>query len=147
MAFFIEYSKTKKSKYRCHPPLHSPLFCRHYLKLLSPTLQKFMNWILLSPPPLSSDPDNPSKFGTCTNWLCFYLSERHVLAEAAGCKSYFALTLIWQNRHFQVWREMIMKYSSLNHSEFIPAFQLQFGIYKTLSMGKEKCHFNEWFSG
>ena len=26
-----------------------------------------MNWILLSPPPLSSDPDNPLKFGTCTN--------------------------------------------------------------------------------
>ena len=26
-----------------------------------------MNWILLSPPPLSSDPDNPPKFGTCTN--------------------------------------------------------------------------------
>ena len=25
-----------------------------------------MNWILLSPPPLSSDPDNPPKFGTCT---------------------------------------------------------------------------------
>ena len=26
-----------------------------------------MNWILLSPPPLSSDPDNPPKFGTCTS--------------------------------------------------------------------------------
>ena len=26
-----------------------------------------MNWILLSPPPLSSDPDTPSKFGTCTS--------------------------------------------------------------------------------
>ena len=25
-----------------------------------------MTWILLSPPPLSSDPDNPPKFGTCT---------------------------------------------------------------------------------
>ena len=24
-----------------------------------------MNWILLSPPPLSSDPDNPPKLGTC----------------------------------------------------------------------------------
>ena len=43
-----------------------PIFCRHSLKLLSPTLLKLMNWILLSPPPLSSDPDNPSKFGTCT---------------------------------------------------------------------------------
>ena len=28
-------------------------------KLLSPTLPKLMNWILLSPPPLSSDTDNP----------------------------------------------------------------------------------------
>ena len=28
-----------------------------------------MNWILLSPPPLSSDPDTPSKFGTCTKLL------------------------------------------------------------------------------
>ena len=35
------------------------IFCRHSLKLLSPTLPKLMNWILLSPPPLSSDPDNP----------------------------------------------------------------------------------------
>ena len=25
-----------------------------------------MNWILLSPPPLSSEPDNAPKFGTCT---------------------------------------------------------------------------------
>ena len=23
------------------------------------------------------------------NWLCFYLSERRVFAEAAGCKCYF----------------------------------------------------------
>ena len=64
--FFIEYSRIKKSKYRCHPPLHSPIFCHHYLKLLSSTLQKFTNWILLSPPPLSSDPDHPPKFGTFT---------------------------------------------------------------------------------
>ena len=26
------------------------------------------------------------------NWLCFYLSERRVLAEVAGCKGYFAGT-------------------------------------------------------
>ena len=25
-----------------------------------------MNWILLSPPPLSADPDTPPKFGTCS---------------------------------------------------------------------------------
>ena len=66
VAFFIEYSGTKKSKSCCHPPFHPPNFCRHSLKLLSPTLPKLMNWILLSPPPLSSDPDNPPKFGTCT---------------------------------------------------------------------------------
>ena len=27
-----------------------------------------MNWILLSPAPLSSEPDNPPKFGMCTNY-------------------------------------------------------------------------------
>ena len=67
VAFLIYYSRTKKSKYCCHPPFHPPIFCRHSSKLLSPTLPKLMNWILLSPPQLSSDPDNPPKFGTCTN--------------------------------------------------------------------------------
>ena len=66
VAFFIQYSRTKKSKYCCHPPFHPPFFCRHSLKLLSPTFPKLMNWILLSPPPLSSNPDNPPNFGTCT---------------------------------------------------------------------------------
>ena len=66
VAFLIQYSRTKKSKYCCHPPFHPPIFCRHSSKLLSPTLPKLMNWILLSPPPLSSDPDNPPKFETCT---------------------------------------------------------------------------------
>ena len=50
---------------------------------------------------------------TLDNWLHFCLSEPRVLAEAAGCKSYFALTLISQNRHFHKWRDMLMKYSSL----------------------------------
>ena len=67
MTFFIQYSRTKKSKSCCHPPFHPPIFCCHSLKLLSPTLPKLMNWIVLSLPPLSSDPDNPPKFGTCTN--------------------------------------------------------------------------------
>ena len=62
----------KKSKYCCHPPFHPPfhppIFCSHSLKLLSPILPKLITWILLSPPPLSSDPDTPSKFGTCT-WV------------------------------------------------------------------------------
>ena len=61
VTLFIEHSRTKKSKYCCHPPFHPPIFCRHSLKLLSPTLPKLMNWILLSPPLLSSDPDTPPK--------------------------------------------------------------------------------------
>ena len=87
---------------------------------------------------------------TLDNWFCFYLSEQRVFAEVAGCKSYFALTLIRQNRHFQEWGEMFMKYSSLKYSEFILAFQLQFGTYEAESehfqWEKEKRHFNEWFS-
>ena len=41
-----------------------------------------------------------------------------------------------------------MKYSSLEYSEFMLAFQLQFGIYesKHFRWEKEKRHFNEWFS-
>ena len=59
-----------------HPSTRPPIFCRHSLKLLSPTLPKLMNWILLSPPPLSSDLDNPPKFGTCTRGVhksCLFL--------------------------------------------------------------------------
>ena len=67
---------------------------------------------------------------TLDNWLDFYLSEPRVLPEAAGCKSYFALTLISQNRHSHMCRDMLMKYSSLKYSEFILAFQLQFGTYE-----------------
>ena len=59
MTFFVEHCRTKNAKYFCHPPFHPPIFCCHSLKLLSPTLPKLMNWILLSPPPLSSDPDTP----------------------------------------------------------------------------------------
>ena len=66
---FIQYSRMNNSKYCCHPPFHPPIFCRHSLKLLSPALPKLMIWILLSPPPLSSDPNTPQKFGTCTNSL------------------------------------------------------------------------------
>ena len=40
--------------------LPPPIFCRHSLELLSPTLPKLTIWILLSPPPLSSDPDTPN---------------------------------------------------------------------------------------
>ena len=56
---------------------------------------------------------------TLDNWLHFYLSELRVLAEDAGCKSYFALTLLSQNQHFHKWRDMLMKYSLLKYSKFI----------------------------
>ena len=59
VAFFCQASSIKKSKYCCHPPFHPLIFRRHSLKLLSPSLPILMNWILLSPPPLSSDPDTP----------------------------------------------------------------------------------------
>ena len=60
---FYQVQWDKKSKYCCHPPFHPPpIFCRHSLKFLSPTLPKLMTWILLSPPPLSSDPDTPQNF-------------------------------------------------------------------------------------
>ena len=43
-----------------------------------------------------------------------------------------------------------MKYSSLEYSEFIPAFHFQFGIYEAESerfrWEKEKHHLSEWFS-
>ena len=43
-----------------------------------------------------------------------------------------------------------MKYSSLEYSEFMLAFQLQFGTNEAESehfrWEKEKRHFNEWFS-
>ena len=70
---------------------------------------------------------------TLDNWLRFYLSEPRVLAEAASCKSYFTLTLILQNKHFHMWRDMLMKDSSLKYSEFILAFQVQFGTYEAES--------------
>ena len=66
VAFLSSTAGRKSLNIVCHPPFHPPIFCRHFLKLLSPTLLKLRNWILLSPPPLSSDPDNPPKFGTCT---------------------------------------------------------------------------------
>ena len=63
---FCRGNSIKKSKYCCHPPFHPPIFRRHSLQLFSPTLPILMNWILLSPPPLSSYPDNSPKFGTST---------------------------------------------------------------------------------
>ena len=53
---FYRVQRDKRVKYCCHPPLHPPIFCCHFLKTLSPTLPKLVNWILLSPPPLSADP-------------------------------------------------------------------------------------------
>ena len=70
---------------------------------------------------------------TLDNWLHFCLSEPRVLAEVAGCKSCFALTLISQTRHFHMWRDMLMKYLLLKYSESILAFQLQFETYEAES--------------
>ena len=70
---------------------------------------------------------------TLDNWLFFYLSEPRVLAEAAFCKSCFALTLISQNRYFYMWRDMLKKHLSLKYSESILAFQLHFGTYEAES--------------
>ena len=47
---------------------------------------------------------------TLHNWLHVYLSEPRVLAEAAGCKSCFELTLISQTKHIHMWRDMLMNY-------------------------------------
>ena len=49
----------------------TPIFCRHSLKLLSPTLPKLMNWILCChyhtcPPTLTHHP-RKKKFETCTS--------------------------------------------------------------------------------
>ena len=70
---------------------------------------------------------------TLDNWLHFYLSEARVLAEAAGSKSCFALTVILQTRHIHMWRDMLMNYLSLKYNESILAFQLQFGTYEAES--------------
>ena len=68
VAFFLcRASGIKKSKYCCQPLFHPFSFRRHYLKRLLPTLPILMNWILLSPLPLSSDPDTHPKFGTRTS--------------------------------------------------------------------------------
>ena len=86
---------------------------------------------------------------TLDNWLCFYLSEPRILAEAAGCKSCFALTLISQTRHIHMWTDMLINYLPLKYSKSILAFQLQFGTYEAESKysrwEKERRHFNEWF--
>ena len=70
MTFFCPATATKRSKYCCHPPFHPPTFCPHSLKLLPPTLPILMNWILLSPPPLSSDPDTPQNLERAPAYRC-----------------------------------------------------------------------------
>ena len=60
---FLSSTVGQKSQNIVVTHLSIPYFCRHSLKILS----KLMNWILLSPPPLSSDPNMPPKFETCTS--------------------------------------------------------------------------------
>ena len=74
---------------------------------------------------------------TLDNWLLFYLSERRVLAEVAGCKSYFELT-----------EQEISSFERDEYSKFMLVFQMQFGTYEAehFRCEKEKHHLNEWFS-
>ena len=65
------------------------MFRRHSLKLLSPTLPILMNWILLSPPPLSSDPDNPPKFGMCTHIRSLKLEDNTTFLFGGDFNMYF----------------------------------------------------------
>ena len=71
ISYLVQWDE--KVKILLSPTLPPPIFCRHSSKLLSPTLPKLMNWILLSPPHLSSAPDNPPKFGTCTRSYRYFL--------------------------------------------------------------------------
>ena len=73
---------------------------------------------------------NKIKGKTLDNWHHVYFSEPRVLAEGAGCKSCFALTLISQTRLIHMWRDMLMNYLSLKYSESILALQQQFGTYE-----------------
>ena len=68
VAFFIQYSRTKKSKYCWHPPPYflSPFFktfVTHPPKINEKTIFKKITKIKIKitvvTPPLSSDPDNP----------------------------------------------------------------------------------------
>ena len=98
VARFCRANSIKKSKYCCHPPFHPPIFCSHSLKDLSPTLPILINWTLLSSPPLSSDPDNPPKFGTCTyeeSLGSSYINRRHLKTE--HLKYYFEHPGIYTN--------------------------------------------------
>ena len=65
VAFFVEPVALKNQNtvvtHPSPPPPPPPIFRLHSLKRLSPTLPILMNWILLSPPPLSADPDTPKK--------------------------------------------------------------------------------------
>ena len=84
-AAFLLSAVRQKVKILLSPTLPPLYFCCHSLKLLSPTFPKLMNWILLSPPPLSSDPDTP-KFGMCTS-----------LSQVAGHSSLFYFNFLIQN--------------------------------------------------
>ena len=98
------------------PPPPPPTFCRHSLKRLSPTLPKLMNWILLSPPPLSSDPDNPPKFGTCT---------LGVLSEHSGFNHFPYSILNYENKLLDMKHSSHSRHISYNVTSRISYFKCQ----------------------
>ena len=62
VAFFCRASSIKKSKYCCHPPFYPPpppSFSLPFLKTFVTHPPNINDWILLSPRPLSYDPDTP----------------------------------------------------------------------------------------
>ena len=73
---FYRVQWDKRVRILLSPTTPPPYFLSPFLKTLSPTLPKLMNWILLSPPPLSSDPATPPKFGTCTVLLTVEVNQR-----------------------------------------------------------------------
>ena len=60
---FSGVSSIKRSKYCCHPPYFLSPFFKTFV-----THPNNINELDTVVPPLSSDPDTPSKFGTCT-WI------------------------------------------------------------------------------
>ena len=88
VAFFCRASSIKSQNTVVTHPSNPPIFRRHSLKLLSPTLPILMNWILLSSPPLSSDPDNPPKIGMCTSYSVIWEPEclklQHIIISISG---------------------------------------------------------------
>ena len=122
--FFIEYNRTKRSTLLSPTP-PPPYFCHHSLKLLSRTLLKLMNWILLSPHPCPPTVTPPKI------WKCTFLDSKIL-------KLYFLL----RNTSLRVlisiaWSIVFsfMNNSSSLHFGLIP-WQFQNIIFRTMKLIK-----------